>query len=75
MSTELRNVPGCKYQYELRQVRFFGGVDRGVCLQVTDTKGNFLQLTKEQARNLAVELMLFAEDREVETEYEVEETE
>lgn len=69
MSTELRNVPGCKYQYELRQVRFFGGVDRGACLLVKDQKGDSLQLTKEQARNLAVELMLFAEGREVEMEY------
>ena len=36
------------------------------CVQVTDRKGNFLQLDKFQARALAVELMLFAEGREVE---------
>ena len=47
------------------------------CLQVsqrkpkydTDAGGNFfnhLQLTKEQARMLSVELMLFAEGREIE---------
>tara|TARA_R110000737_G_scaffold278868_2_gene285596 strand:- start:1401 stop:1601 length:201 start_codon:yes stop_codon:yes gene_type:complete len=53
------------------------------CLQVsqrkpkydTDAGGNFfnhLQLTKEQARNLAVELMLFAEGQEVEEVEEVE---
>jgi hypothetical protein len=36
------------------------------CLQVTDRKGNFLQLDKFQARALSVELMLFAEGREVE---------
>jgi|TARA_R110000765_G_scaffold33527_1_gene76748 hypothetical protein len=46
------------------------------CVQVTQRKPkydtdaggdffNHLQLTKEQAKNLAVELMLFAEDREV----------
>tara|TARA_R110002153_G_scaffold86174_2_gene214276 strand:+ start:2767 stop:2952 length:186 start_codon:yes stop_codon:yes gene_type:complete len=46
------------------------------CIQVTQRKPkydtdaggdffNHLQLTKHQARQLAVELMLFAEDREV----------
>jgi|TARA_B110000914_G_scaffold189914_1_gene175599 hypothetical protein len=50
------------------------------CIQVTQRKPkydtdaggdffNHLQLTKHQARQLAVELMLFAEDREV-TEFE-----
>ena len=68
MSTELRNVPDCTAQYELRQTRFWGGENRMTCLQVTDRKGNFLQLDKFQARALAVELMLFAEDREVEGE-------
>ena len=80
MSTQLRNVPNCQAQNELTQTRFWGGKDRLTCLQVTQTKPksertagagvadffNHLSLTKEQARNLAVELMLFAEDREVE---------
>ena len=77
MSTELRNVPNCQAQNELTQTRFWGGENRMTCLQVsqrkpkydTDAGGNFfnhLQLTKEQARNLAVELMLFAEGQEVE---------
>ena len=65
MSTELRNVPDCVAQNELTQTRFWGGENRQTCLQVTDRKGNFLQLDKFQARALAVELMLFAEDREV----------
>ena len=79
MSTELRNVPDCTFQYELTQTRFWGGEDRMTCLQVTQRKPkydpdnggamfNHLQLTKHQARQLAVELMLFAEDREVEAE-------
>ena len=72
MSTELRNVPGCQAQNELRQTRFWGGKNRMVCLQVTNRKGEFLQLDKFQARALAVELMLFAEGREVE-EFEMEE--
>ena len=72
MSTELRNVPGCQAQNELRQTRFWGGKNRMTCLQVTNRKGNYLQLDKFQARALAVELMLFAEGREVE-EFEMEE--
>ena len=71
MSTELRNVPDCEAQNELRQTRFWGGKNRMTCLQVTNRKGEFLQLDKFQARALAVELMLFAEGREVE-EFEME---
>ena len=82
MSTELRNVPDCRAQYELTQTRFWGGADRMTCVQVTQRKPNYdpdaggemfnyLQLTKHQARQLAVELMLFAEGREVEFEAEL----
>ena len=81
MSTELRNVPDCRAQYELTQTRFWGGENDLTCLQVTQRKPkydtdaggamfNHIQLTKHQARQLAVELMLFAEDREVEKDYE-----
>ena len=77
MSTDLRNVPDCQAQFELTQTRFWGGKNRLTCLQVTqrdpqydpNNGGSFfnhLQLTKHQARQLAVELMLFAEGREVE---------
>lgn len=80
MSTELRNVPDCEAQFELSQTRFWGGSDRMTCLQVTQRKAKTdgkarlmredffasLQLTRHQARMLAVELMLFAEGREVE---------
>jgi len=72
MSTELRNVPGCQAQNELRQTRFWGGKNKMTCLQVTNRNGDYLQLDKFQARALAVELMLFAEGREV-TEFEMEE--
>ena len=85
MSTQLRNVPNCQAQNELTQTRFWGGADRMTCLQVTQTKPksertagagvadffNHLSLTKEQARNLAVELMLFAEGQEVEESEEI----
>ena len=84
MSTQLRNVPDCTFQNELTQTRFWGGKDRMSCLQVTQVKPkserttgagvtdffNHLSLTKHQARMLAVELMLFAEGREVEDEDE-----
>jgi hypothetical protein len=77
MSTDLRNVPDCVAQNELTQTRFWGGKDRLTCIQVTQRKPkydpdnggdffNHLQLTRHQARQLATELMLFAEEREVE---------
>jgi hypothetical protein len=77
MSTELRNVPDCVAQNELTQTRFWGGEDRMTCVQVTQRKPkgegkgasdffNHLSLTRHQARMLATELMLFAEEREVE---------
>ena len=76
MSTQLRNVPNCQAQNELTQTRFWGGKDRMQCIQVTQRNPQYnpiaggdmfthVQLTKHQARKLAVELMLFAEDREV----------
>ena len=83
MSTELRKVPDCNAQNELTQTRFWGGRDRMTCIQVTQRKPkgedegaskffNHISLTKHQARALAVELMLFAEGREV-TELEEQE--
>jgi len=79
MSTELRKVPDCVAQNELTQTRFWGGENRMTCIQVTQRKPkgegkgaseffNHLSLDKFQARALAVELMLFAEGREVEEE-------
>ena len=85
MSTQLRNVPDCNAQNELTQTRFWGGKNRMTCLQVTQTKPkhertpgagvadffSYLTLDKHQARMLAVELMLFAEGREVEADAEL----
>ena len=80
MSTELRNVPDCVAQNELHQTRFWGGKDRMTCIQITQRRHesnrggssleffDSIQLDKHQARQLAVELMLFAEGREVEEE-------
>ena len=77
MSTDLRNVPDCEAQNEINQTRFWGGKNRLTCIQITQRKPkydsdnggamfNHIQLTRHQARKLAVELMLFAEGREVE---------
>jgi len=54
--------------------RFAGGVDRGVCVQVTTKKRqpvgteffDSLQLTRAQAAALAADLMDFAQGRETE---------
>ena len=77
MSTDLRNVPNLDVTDELTQTRFWGGPERKQCVQVTQRKPNYdtddggamfhyLQLTREQAKELSVELTLFAEGREVE---------
>ena len=74
MSTQLKsNVE------DIAQTRFFGGINRGVCVQLTQprSKTNLpsklnvgdeiwcsLQLTKEQAKALAHDLLAFAEGRE-----------
>ena len=81
MSTDLRNVPDCKFQNELTQTRFWGGKDRMTCVQITQRRNksegkrgpadeffNHISLTKHQARQLATELMLFAEGREIDWE-------
>lgn len=78
MSTTLRNVPNLNQELKLKQTRFWGG-NRGSCLQVTqrrhqslgpvspvDSLFTSLQLTREQARELAVELTLFANEVEIE---------
>ena len=77
MSTDLRNVPNLDVTNKLTQTRFWGGAERKQCVQVTQRnheygkvagaeRFSFLQLTREQAKELAVELTLFAEGREVE---------
>jgi len=74
MSTELKsNVE------DIAQTRFFGGWEKGVCIQVTQPRSETflptkldvtdeiwtsLQLTKEQAKALAHDLLAFADGRE-----------
>ena len=71
MSTQLRNVTET-----MSQTRFWGGQERGSCVQVTQRGladiGNgqngfgFLQVNRQQAALLAQELLLFANGNEVE---------
>ncbi len=69
MSTELRDVPGT----DILQTRFHGGEKRGACIQITQSfsgvgsysSANLVQLTREEARLVAQELLLFAEEQEV----------
>jgi len=73
MSTELRNVP----ETNITQTRFYGGADRGVCIQISQVTPNaprytsesrsfdYIQLTRVQAGLVAEELLLFAAEQEV----------
>lgn len=63
MSTELRAIP----KTEITQTRFFGGSKRGTCLQLTDEEGNQIEMTRDQAGKVAVELELFSKGKEVES--------
>ena len=62
MSTELKS-----HADRVALTRFFGGSDRGVCVQVTEhVTHNHVQLTRAQAAALAADLLDFAQGREVE---------
>ena len=64
MATDLRAILGT----EVTQTRFAGGKERGVCIQLTGIQQNTfqqLQFTREQARMVAQELLLFANGMEV----------
>ena len=61
MSTELKSTDSINGNVQL--TRYFGHPERGVCLQVTPPGGSmtpYLSLTKEQALDLAVALVEFA---------------
>jgi hypothetical protein len=64
MATELKS-----HAAEVTLTRFFGGSDRGTCVQVTAGRGvggDFVQLTRAQAAALAADLLDFAQGRETE---------
>jgi hypothetical protein len=69
MATELRS-----HAQGVSLTRFFGGDDRGTCVQVTTEEWwtirteffDSVQLTREQAAALAADLLEFAQGRETE---------
>jgi len=67
MSTELKS-----HADRVTLTRFFGGSDRGVCVQVTVDSGagqfDHVQLTRAQAAALSADLLDFAQARETEVE-------
>ena len=69
MSTELKSTESINGQVML--TRYFGGTERGACLQVTPPGGSmtpYLSLTNEQALDLAVALVEFANGKREEAE-------
>jgi putative IMPACT (imprinted ancient) family translation regulator len=61
MSTDLKGTDSINGRVML--TRYFGGTERGACVQVTPPGGSmtpYLSLTKEQALELAVALVEFA---------------
>jgi ethanolamine utilization microcompartment shell protein EutS len=65
MATELKS-----HADQVTLTRFFGGSDRGTCVQVTVNQGagqfEHVALTRAQAAALAADLLDFAQGREVE---------
>lgn len=69
MSTQLKGTESINGQVMLN--RYFGGTERGACLQVTPpgcSMTPYLSLTKGQALDLAVALVEFANGKREEDE-------
>ena len=62
MATDLKSTTE-----RVQLTRFWGGQDRGTCVQVTTGWQEHVQLTREEARTLAEDLMAFADKKEVDT--------
>ena len=59
MATELQS-----HAKDVNLTRFFGGKDRGVCVQLTTGWQEHVSLTRAQAAAVAADLMDFAQGRE-----------
>ena len=46
--------------------RFYGGEERGTCVQVSTDYGEYIRLSRAQAEQLAQDLMAFADGKEQE---------
>ena len=62
MTTDFKSRNGEKVQL----TRFWGGEQRGTCVQVNTHWNEHVQLTREQAKQLAQDLLDFANKKEVE---------
>ena len=60
MATELKT----RTQEGLQLTRFYGGAERGVCVQVSAGYGKQVGLTRAEAEVLAQELLAFARGEE-----------
>ena len=60
LSVELKGVDSIGNRVLL--TKYWGGVDNGICLQLTPRWGGYTQLTKTQALQLALSLIKFAKD-------------
>jgi hypothetical protein len=47
--------------------RFYGGEERGTCVQVSTDYGEYIRLSRAQAQQLALDLAAFAQGQEEET--------
>jgi hypothetical protein len=45
--------------------RYYGGEERGTCVQVSTDFGQYIQLTRKQAEQLALDLLDFAAKQEM----------
>lgn len=61
MSIELKGVDSIDNHILL--TRYYGGVDDGMCLQITPQFGNYILLTEKQAANLALALIEFIKNK------------
>ena len=61
MATDLKST-----DKDVMLTRFWGGSDRGTCVQITTDWQEHVSLTREQARAVAEDLLAFANKNEVE---------
>ena len=61
MATDLKST-----DKNVMLTRFWGGVDRGTCVQITTDWQEHISLTREQARAVAQDLLAFADRKETE---------
>jgi hypothetical protein len=61
MATDLQST-----DRDVKLTRFWGGTDRGTCVQITTDWQEHVSLTREQARAVAEDLLAFADKNEVE---------